>query len=234
MLCESDSVFSLAQMQRLLAEEWAVARQRSVEVAAGAALSFAPEAAFARLELTAHPNLTQLHLSGDRFEGDAQCAPTQLPWDNDSVQLVIVRHVIDCLGADSGFEAEIARILAPGGRLFVFGFNALSPWRIWCGRQRRLGKTVPRCSSASHLRRTLEAFDITSTIGDSVGGAWPTHSTAVPAARANPRGARWRAAWLLAAQKQRIPLRPIAINQSRARVVLGPTLAHTSSRPAKA
>lgn len=230
MLCESDSVFSLVEMQRLLAEEWAIARQRSAQVAAGLALSFAPEAAFARLALTAHPNLRQLHLAGNLFDGDEQCSPAQLPWESESVQLVIVRHVIDCLGADSGFEAEIARILAPGGRLFVFGFNALSPWRFWCARQRRRGKRVPHCSSASRLRRSLEALDITTTARDFVGGTWPT----MHAPDAERSGARWHGAWLLSAQKLHIPLRPIAINERRARVAIRPTLAHTSSRRVKA
>lgn len=233
MLFESDSVFSLAEMQRLLAEEWALARQRSVDVAAGAALSFAPQAAFARLALSEHPNLAQLHLSGDQFEGDAQCSPTQLPWERDSVQLIIVRHVIDCLGEDSGFESEIARILAPGGKLLVFGFNALSPWRIWCGRQRRRGKIVPRCGSASRLRRTLGRFDITSTVSDFVGGAWPSNAVDARASNMSRQGARWRAAWLLAAHKQRVPIRPIAISRPRTRVVLGPTFAQTSSRREK-
>lgn len=234
MQCESDSVFSLAEMRRLLAEEWAIARARSVQVAAGPALSFAPEASQARVSLAGHPALARLHLAGNTFDGDVRCSLAELPWETDSVQLIVVRHITDCLAPDSGFESEIARILAPGGSLFMFGLNPLSTWRFWWARHTRRGLRAPRCSSAAHMRRVLERLDLETSHREFLGGAWPADAAPKQAQAAAGHGAVWHGAWLLIAQKQRALMRPIGTDDRQRRIALRPSLAQATSRRASA
>jgi hypothetical protein len=227
-----DSVFALAEMQRLLAEEWTVVRKRAMQIAAGPALSLAPVAAHGTL--SSHPSLSCLHVEGGELAGDVRCMPDALPCETDSVQLIVARHVVDCLAPDSGIEAEFARILAPGGVLFLFGLNSLSPWRFWWSQQARRGLRVPRCSSVAHMRRALEQHELTSTDREFLGGTWPAGSSSTREFDADGHGARWHGAWLLIARKQRAAVRPLPVQSRGKRVTLGPALVQAPSRRASA
>ncbi|HHW4681572.1 MAG TPA: hypothetical protein ACQGQX_08815 [Xylella taiwanensis] len=61
------------------------------------------------------------------FEGDVRCV-LPLPLPTESVRAIVVQHVV----ADSVVEffEECARVLMPGGCLYLFALNPLSPYRL--------------------------------------------------------------------------------------------------------
>jgi hypothetical protein len=228
---ETDNVFSLAEMQRLLADEWQVARAKCASVAAGTAVSISPVASRSRIALPDRP-LIQMHLSGDVLDGDRRCSPAELPWENDSIQFLIVRHLTDCLSAASGFEEELARVLAPGGSLLLFGLNPLSTWRFWWARHARGGLRMSRSATSMTMRRVLEQAGLEAAQQEYMGGAWPSSTRSSPSIMR--RGASWHGAWLLVAEKRRVGMRPIRIAEPANRISLNPSLAQATSRRANA
>ncbi|MBB5735958.1 SAM-dependent methyltransferase [Xanthomonas arboricola] len=70
--------------------------------------------------------------SAGRFAGDARCAmPFPLP--TESLQAIVVQHAV--VGGAAEFLAECERLLMPGGRLWLFTLNPLSPYRFrWARR----------------------------------------------------------------------------------------------------
>ena len=52
----------------------------------------------------------------------------QLPLQTGSMDAIMVHHAIDCAKDSRAAMREISRILAPGGRLLLVGFNPLSVW----------------------------------------------------------------------------------------------------------
>lgn len=66
----------------------------------------------------------RLHRSAGRFAGDARCAmPFPLP--SESLQAIVVQHAV--VGGAADFLAECERLLMPGGRLWLFTLNPMSP-----------------------------------------------------------------------------------------------------------
>ncbi len=65
--------------------------------------------------------------------------PAQLPIASDSVDAVLLVHTLDFLPDPHQILREVDRILIPGGRLMVTGFN---PWSLW-GLRRLMGRTSP-------------------------------------------------------------------------------------------
>ncbi len=72
----------------------------------------------------------------DRFSGSLNCA-LPLPLATESISSLVLQHVLE----DGGDELlqECARVLEPGGRLWLF---ALNPWSPYRARWRRSGLTV--------------------------------------------------------------------------------------------
>ncbi|PPU73224.1 MULTISPECIES: hypothetical protein [Xanthomonas] len=67
-----------------------------------------------------------------RFAGDARCAmPFPLP--TESLQAIVVQHAV--VGGAVEFLAECERLLMPGGRLWLFTLNPLSPYRFHWARR---------------------------------------------------------------------------------------------------
>lgn len=67
-----------------------------------------------------------LHRLQDRFSGSLHCG-LPLPLPNESIGNLIVQHALDD-GVD-GLLDECARVLEPGGRLWLFTLNPWSPYR---------------------------------------------------------------------------------------------------------
>jgi SAM-dependent methyltransferase len=222
------NVFELAEMQHLLASEWNLVRTRVARIASGHCLSIGPAPLADHSGFASHPEWTRLHLQGDDLVGDLRCSPAALPFENDSLQLIVARHIGDALDPGSGIEAELARILAPGGVLFLFGLNPLSPWRFWLSRQARQGWRLPGRCSAARMRETLAALRLEIARREFLGGAWPM--TDGPAAERPATGAIWHAAWLLAARKQRTGMRPIPLSPGMRRAPLNHGLAQSPSQ----
>ena len=68
-----------------------------------------------------------LHPRGHRYAGSVECE-LPLPLPNESIGNVIVQHVLDD-GRD-GLLEECARVLEPGGHLWLFVLNPWSPYRV--------------------------------------------------------------------------------------------------------
>ncbi|MBN8482281.1 MAG: methyltransferase domain-containing protein [Xanthomonadales bacterium] len=211
-----DSVFALAPLQRLLDDEWSLAMQRAERLAGGPLLSIAPCVSASRSLPASRPGSCSLHVAGNALSGAASCGPAQLPWPAASFDLVIVRHALDALPAECGLEAELVRVLAPGGHLLLSGFNRFSPWRLWMAGRAEPGRPVPRSAGIAQAADVLQARGLDVIGRDFLGGHWPR-----AAAHAHVRSSRWQAAWLLSARRQAVAMRviPIAAARSRAQGV---------------
>lgn len=219
-------VFDLAEIESLLALEWAWVKAAPVVAPAGPALSIFPARSHLKSMVSAHHSITQLHLSRDGLAGDMNCSMNALPLETDSVQLIVVRHIFDVLGRHDELESELMRVLAPGGVLFLFGFNPASTWRLWWLRQAQHGICMPRWSSLGESRQRLASIDHVQSQHGYLGGSWPSISASDLAGD----GKRWHGAWSLIARKQRIAARPADLHVRRQRVVLTPGMARMSSR----
>lgn len=59
-----------------------------------------------------------------------------LPFPEASLDLVVLPHVLDCHVDPHAVLREVARVLVPGGRVVVSGFNPVSLWGLRQGRER--------------------------------------------------------------------------------------------------
>lgn len=80
----------------------------------------------------------RLSRQGPGYVGDLRCG-LPLPIPSESLQAIVVQHAE--AGAIAPFLDECARVLAPGGRLWLFALNPLSPYRL---RWRRHIARAPR------------------------------------------------------------------------------------------
>jgi len=62
--------------------------------------------------------------------------PAQLPFDAQSIDLLVLPHALECADDPHGILREAERVLIPEGRLIVTGFN---PWSLWGARERLPG-----------------------------------------------------------------------------------------------
>lgn len=219
-------IFDLAEIENLLALEWAWVKSAPVVAPAGPAIALSPARTRGKPMISAHHSITQLHLSGEGLAGDLNCSMHALPLEADSVQMIVVRHLFDVLGPDTELESELMRVLAPGGVLYLFGFNRASTWRLWWLRQALQGMDMPRWNSLAATRQRLAAIEHVQSNHGYLGGGWPSTSLLeMPG-----DGKHWHGAWSLITRKQRIAARPAGPHLRRKRVVLTPGLARMSSR----
>ncbi|OEY67687.1 class I SAM-dependent methyltransferase [Marinobacter sp. X15-166B] len=68
--------------------------------------------------------------SPDLPEGVAVCDADELPFPNDSIDLVILHHTADFSAYPHQVIREASRVMRGGGQLLVFGFNPLSLWGL--------------------------------------------------------------------------------------------------------
>jgi len=57
--------------------------------------------------------------------------PTALPVATDSIDLVVLPHVLDFAKDPHQILREVERVLIPGGSMIVFGFSPWSLWGVW-------------------------------------------------------------------------------------------------------
>jgi SAM-dependent methyltransferase len=156
----------------------------------------------------ARPGGHGLCLSPDRngWRGDVRCT-LPLPLANESVATVVVQHVAAGRDAQALLQ-ECARVLVPGGRLWLFGLNALSPYRWrWAGHGLGASEPLP-------WRRRLRAAGLVpDAVSQGLGPRW--RIACVPDGQHGPG---LRAAWLLHADKRVSSLTPV---RNRARLRIG-------------
>jgi len=63
----------------------------------------------------------------------------QLPLATDSVDAVLLYHALDFAGDSHRLLREAHRVLRPGGRMLIVGFNPYSSWGLWRLFRRRAG-----------------------------------------------------------------------------------------------
>ncbi len=86
--------------------------------------------------------------------------PDQLPLANGSTDLVVIHHGLDISHNPHQLLREVARIIAPGGRVIIAGFNPLSSWGLW--RLLRFKMGVPWGSRFLQLRRLQDWLNLLS------------------------------------------------------------------------
>jgi SAM-dependent methyltransferase len=153
----------------------------------------------------------RLHVAAHGLDGDVR-AGWCLPLASESCGVVVLQHVVD-LGLDPAMLLEEgARVLVPGGRLWLLALNPLSPYRL---RWQRQGPGA--CEPVTWRRRLRAAGLAPDAVSRGLGPAWSMVTDPE-----GQDGAGLRAAFLLRAEKRRIPLTP---QRARARL-------HWQARPA--
>lgn len=149
----------------------------------------------------------RLQATSAGWRGPIQCA-LPLPLASESLATVLVQH-IPGVGADAaGLLAECARVLMPGGRLWLFALNPLAPYR-W----RWQGAGLSAAEPMLWRRRLRKAGLAPEPVSQGVGPRWRIQSS-----HELQHGPGLRAAYLLRAEKRTIPLTPV---RSRAPLRIG-------------
>jgi SAM-dependent methyltransferase len=186
--------FATAAGRAVLDSEDEIVRQAAHERAGQPWLRLMPIAGLAPvgdLELA-------LHVAGGAFHGPVRCA-LPLPLSSDSVGTVVLQHVADGAVVPAAVLEEAARVLVPGGRLWLLALNPLAPYRLRWLRQ------GPEASEPVRWRRRLRAAGLVpEAVSQGVGPRWDILSNATL-----QQGAGMRAAYLLRAEKRVSPLTPI-------------------------
>lgn len=126
----------------------------------------------------------------------------------ESLGTVVLQHVAD--GAwDPALLAECRRLLAPGGRLWLFSLNPLAPYR-WNWRGTGLGGTEP----VVWRRRLRRAGFAPEAVSQGIGPRWSPQADAFPQS-----GAGIRAAYLLRAEKRALGMTPVRTRRQSLRTV---------------
>ena len=138
------------------------------------------------------------HVADGAFHGPVRCA-LPLPFASDSMGTAVLQHVADGAVLPSALLEEVARVLVPGGRLWLLTLNPLAPYRMRWLRQ------GPTASEPVRWRRRLRAAGLEpEAVSQGVGPRWnPIPNDALQ------QGAGMRAAFLLRAEKRVVPLIPI-------------------------
>lgn len=142
-------------------------------------------------------HLVWLRMDGESvLGGDVACEAGSWPLASESVGTIVLQHAGDCgLDWDAAL-AEAGRVLVPGGRLWLFGLNPLSPYRRYWWRM-GLSEAEPFTWRRRLRRHGFEPDAIT----DGIGPAWSPDR--IPDVRI---GAGARASYRLRAEKRTIPL----------------------------
>jgi len=139
-----------------------------------------------------------LFVAGGHFHGPMRCA-LPLPLASESVGTVVLQHVADGSVVPEAILEEAARVLVPGGRLWLLTLNPLAPYRARWLRQ------GPSASEPVRWRRRLRSAGLEpEAVSQGVGPRWKP----IPNATLQ-QGAGLRAAFLLRAEKRVVPLIPI-------------------------
>ncbi|KGQ18978.1 hypothetical protein LF41_220 [Lysobacter dokdonensis DS-58] len=141
-----------------------------------------------------------LHVAGGAFHGPVRCG-LPLPIASECMGTVVLQHACDGAVLPAPLLEEIARVLIPGGRLWLLTLNPLAPYRMRWLRQ------GPTASEPVRWRRRLRAAGLEpEAVSQGVGPRW----TPVPNASLQ-QGAGMRAAFLLRAEKRVVPLTPLRL-----------------------
>ena len=142
----------------------------------------------------------RLDACGDGWTGPV-CCSVPLPLANESVATVVVQHTWRTGKRGSALIDECARVLVPGGLLWLYALNPLSPYR-WRWKTSGLGASEP----GSWRRRMRAAGLQAEGMSQGLGPLWR-----IQADPTTQQGPGLRAAYLLQAEKRAIPLTPLRL-----------------------
>ncbi len=171
-------------------------------------------------------------MRADMFGGDVMTAAHALPFANDSFQLLVAQHSLECVEDIDTCAGEISRVLAPEGVALVVGFNPLGTWRPWLAWQSARGARL-RLRSSNEWRQLFARNQI-----DTLQVRYPGVLLPNDAAEPSDRYTKWitetfsrfGSSWLLLARKRRSTLTPLRrLKPSRERA-LNPRLAPGAHR----
>ncbi len=142
--------------------------------------------------------ILRLHAVDAGFAGDVRSG-LPFPLASESCGVVVLQHLADIGTQPLPLLQECARVLVPGGRLWLLGLNPLSPYRLrWRGQG-------PRAAEPVLWRRRLRAVGLApEPVSQGLGPTW-----AIAPTIGLQDGAGLRAAFLLRAEKRRTPLTPL-------------------------
>ena len=140
----------------------------------------------------------RLVASSGGWSGAARCR-LPLPLASESIGVVVLQHVAAPGRSRRELFEECARVLAPGGRLWVFALNPLAPYR-WRWRGTGLGASEP----LSWRRRMRDAGLVPEPVSQGLGPGWR-----VRVAHELQNGPGMRAAFAIRAEKRAWPLTPV-------------------------
>lgn len=140
----------------------------------------------------------RLQVNGEGWSGPLRCA-LPLPLANESVATAVVQHSVRVGRSGVGLIEECARVLVPGGRLWLYVLNPLSPYRWrWRGSGMRAAEPL-------RWRLCLRAAGLQPEgMSHGLGPRWQIETS-----RQLQQGPGIRAAYLLQAEKRSIPLTPL-------------------------
>ena len=108
------------------------------------------------LDLLAHNRIPLRQVAGETGKVDVVCALRELPFAANSIDLVVLPHVLEFHDNPHQILREVERILIPDGQLVVTGFNPLSLWglrrRLPVQRQLHLGASPQGLAATTQLR----------------------------------------------------------------------------------
>ncbi|MFT4248363.1 MAG: hypothetical protein QM581_10050 [Pseudomonas sp.] len=132
----------------------------------------------------------RLFLHGTGYAGDLHCG-LPLPIPSESLHAIVVQH--SAIGDIDRFLGECARVLAPGGRLWLFALNPLSPYRL------RWRRHLPSPPQPEGWRRSIQRAGLYCPLPPRyLGPAW----NPADADEAQVGRAPWRAVCLFEAEKR--------------------------------
>ncbi|PIZ03572.1 MAG: hypothetical protein COY58_08965 [Gammaproteobacteria bacterium CG_4_10_14_0_8_um_filter_38_16] len=92
-----------------------------------------------------------------------------LPIDSDSVDIVLLMHVLESTPNAVGVLQEAHRVLKPNGKIIVFGFNRFGVWNLLRFLTRKhFSPWVGKCFSIGKVKRKLRATDCSVTIQQTI------------------------------------------------------------------
>ncbi len=145
----------------------------------------------------------QLLCSGQDWHGPVHCR-LPLPLANQTVATVVLQHVAQGGTRGRALLDECARVLLPGGRLWLFALNPLAPYR-WRWNGMGLSATEPML-----WRRRLRTAGLhPDPVSQGLGPRWRIQS-----APTLQHGPGLRAAYVLRAEKRVLPLTPLRARAS--------------------
>lgn len=56
---------------------------------------------------------------------------SQLPLEDDSIDVILLHHLLDFSSSPQMLLSEVARVALPMGQVVIVGFNPLSSWGVW-------------------------------------------------------------------------------------------------------